>query len=67
MSKMTDLSSTGLRIYARLTNKPNWEGIVKRIPHRGAPDNIYIKNAWFNPNSEEDPRETPSHNPSVAQ
>ena len=37
-----------------------------RIPHRGAPDNIYINNAWFNPNFEEDPRETPSQNPSVA-
>ena len=47
-------------------NKPNWEGIVKRIPHRGAPDNIYIKNTWFNPNFEEDTRETPSRNPSVA-
>ena len=45
---------------------PNWTDLVQRRSQSGAPENIYLKETWFNPDLEEDPIETPSHDPSVA-
>ena len=34
--------------------------------HSNIPENIDLKDTWFTPDLEEDPRETLSHEPSVA-
>ena len=39
---------------------------MKRSSHRGTPEDIDLKDTWFAPDPEEDPRETPSHDPIVA-
>ena len=45
---------------------PNWTGLVQRSSQSVAPENIDLKDNWFIPDIEEYPRETTSHNPSVA-
>ena len=44
----------------------NWTDIVQLSSQIGEPDNINLKDNWFTPDLEEDPRETPNHKPSVA-
>ena len=39
---------------------------MQRISKSSAPENIDLKDTWFNPDLGEDPRKTPSHNPRVA-
>ena len=48
------------------TMPPNWTYIVQRRSQSGALDNIDLGNTWFTPDIEEDPIETPIHEPSVA-
>ena len=48
------------------TIPPNWTDLVHRISQSSAPDNIDLKDIWFTPDLEEDPSESPSHEPSVA-
>ena len=36
----------------------NWTDLVKLISKSGAPDNIDLKDTWFTPNLEEDPKGT---------
>ena len=45
----------------------NLIGLVRYISYIGARENIELKDTWFTPSIEEDPIETPSHDPSVAQ
>ena len=39
---------------------------MQRRSQIGASDNIDLKDTWFAPDLEEDPRETPNHDPSIA-
>ena len=39
---------------------------MQRSSQSVAPDNIYLRDTWFNKDLEEDPRETPIYDPSVA-
>ena len=49
----------------KVTILPNCTDILQRISQNVEPENIELKEAWFAPDLEEDPRETPSHDPSV--
>ena len=44
-----------------VTIPQNWIDIVQRSSQSGAPDNIDLKDTWFTPDCDQDPRETPSH------
>ena len=46
---------------------PNWTDIVKHSSWSGVPENIDLKDTWLATYFEEDPRETPTHSPGVAQ
>ena len=48
------------------TIPPNFTDLVQHISQRVAPDNIELKDTWFDPDLEVDPSETPSHEPSIA-
>ena len=43
----------------------NWTDLVQLISQSGAPDNIDLKDTWFNTDIEEDTRKTLSHKLSV--
>ena len=45
---------------------PNQTYIVQHRSQRFAPDNVDLKETWFNLDLEEDPGKTPIHKPSVA-
>ena len=48
------------------TIPPNWTDLVQHSSKSGAPENIELKDTWFTPDLEEDPRKTPTHVPIVA-
>ena len=48
------------------TITPNWTYLVQCSSQIGTIDNIYLKCTWLNPNLDEDPRYTPSDDPSIA-
>ena len=43
----------------------NWTDFVQRISESGAPDNNDLKDTWFTPDIEEDPRENLTQVPKV--
>ena len=45
---------------------PNCTDLVQRISQSSSPYNVYLKDSWFNPEPEEAPSETSSHESSVA-
>ena len=45
---------------------PNWKYLVQRISQSGSQENIDLKDTWFTPDLEEDPRKPPSQELSVA-
>ena len=48
-----------------VTIPPNWKYILQLISQSGVLDNIYLKDTWFTPDLEENPRNPPSQKPSV--
>ena len=44
----------------------NWTDFVQCSSQIISPENIDLKDTWFTPDLEEDPRKTPIHEPSVA-
>ena len=44
---------------------PNWKYLVQCSSQRGAPENIDLKDTWFTPDLEDDPRKTPRHEPII--
>ena len=47
------------------TIHPNLTYLVKHILQSSSPENIDLNYAWFTPNTEEDIRENPTHDPRV--
>ena len=45
---------------------PNWTYIVQLRSQIGAPENIELKDTWFNPDMRYDTGETPTHKPCIA-
>ena len=47
------------------TIPPNYIDLVQSISQSGAPNNIDLKDTWFNPDVEEYTRQTPIYEPSA--